>query len=288
MLPSRRRVIVWSVLVIALAAGCGTQVVPGRPVTGAPTDPAPGPVTGAPTALAPGPVTVVALGDSLTAGDGDDAGQGFVGRVTEAIAARPGREGSTLVNIGRSGWTSTDLVSGQDGSPGELGTAVDAVRTARADGAAVLATVLMGANDLWYVYEYGPEGGTPAADEDAAVAAYRANLDRTVTELQQAGAVVVVGLPDDQSIRPGFADPDRLGQILGNVTVEEVGQMSRLADRLDETAEEVATAHGALVVDTNDPFWADQSTMAEDGIHPNAAGYTELAALWMEVIEPVL
>ena len=275
MLRSRRRVVVGSVLVVALASGCGAQVVPGRPVT-------------APTTLAAGPVTVVALGDSLTAGDGDDAGQGYAGRVAEAIAARQGREGSTLVNLGQSGWTSTMLVSGGEGAPGELGLAVDAVRTARADGTAVLATVLIGANDLWYVYEYGPEGGTPAADEDAAVATYRENLDRTVTELQQAGAVVVVGLPDDQSVRPGFADHDRLVQILGNVTVEEVGQMSRLADRLDETAEEVATARGAMIVDTNDPFWADQSTMADDGIHPNAAGYAVLAALWLEVIEPIL
>jgi lysophospholipase L1-like esterase len=274
MLP-RRRVIVGSVLVVALAAGCGTQVVPGRPVT-------------APAALAPGPVTMVALGDSLTAGDGDDLGQGYAGRVAEAIAARPGREGSTLVNLGQSGWTSTGLVSGQDGAPAELGLAVDAVRTARAGGAAVLATVLIGSNDLWYVYEYGPEGGTPSADEDAAVATYRANLDRTVSELQAGGALVVVGLPDDQSLRPGVADHDRLTQLLPNVTVEEVGQMSRLAGRLADTAEEVATARGALVVDTNDPFWADQSTMAEDGIHPNAAGYAELAALWLEVIEPVL
>jgi lysophospholipase L1-like esterase len=270
-----RRVVVGSALVVALASACATQVVPGRPVT-------------APTTLAPGPVTIVALGDSLTAGDGDEAGQGFAGRVAEAIAARPGREGSTLVNLGLSGWTSEMLVSGTDGAPGQLGPAVDAVRTARAGGAAVLATVLMGANDLWYVYEYGPEGGTPSADEDAAVATYRANLDRTVSELQAAGAVVVVGLPDDQSLRPGFADHDRLSQILGNITVEEVGQMSRLAGRLDDTAEEVAAAHGALVVDTNGPFWADQSTMADDGIHPNAAGYTEMAALWLEVIEPAL
>ena len=99
---------------VALGAGCGTQVVPGRPVT-------------APTTLVPGPVTIVALGDSLTVGDGDDAGQGYAGRVAEAIAARPGREGSTLVNLGQSGWTSTGLVSGQDGAPGELGLAVDAV-----------------------------------------------------------------------------------------------------------------------------------------------------------------
>jgi lysophospholipase L1-like esterase len=276
LLPSRRRVVVGSVLVAALATGCGAQVVPGRPVT-------------APTTLAAGPVTVVALGDSLTAGDGDDSGQGgYAGRVAEAIATRAGREGSTLVNLGQSGWTSDGLVSGQDGAPGELGLAVDAVRTAKAGGAAVLATVLIGSNDLWYVYEYGPEGGTTAAEEDAAVDTYRANLDRTVGELQAAGALVVVGLPDDQSLRTGVADHDRLTQLLSNVTVEEVGQMSRLSGRLADTAKEVAAAHGALVVDTNDPFWADQSTMAEDGIHPNAAGYTEMAALWMEVIEPVL
>jgi lysophospholipase L1-like esterase len=275
MLPNRR-IVVGSLLVVALAAGCGAQVVPGRLVT-------------APTTLGPGPVTVVALGDSLTAGDGDDSGgQGYAGRVAEAIAAQPGREGSTLVNLGQSGWTSDGLVSGQDGAPGELGLAVDAVRTAKAGGAAVLATVLIGSNDLWYVYEYGPEGGTPAANEDAAVATYRTNLDRTVSELQAAGALVVVGLPDDQSLRPGYADHDRLTQILGNITAEEVRQMSGLSGRLADTAEEVATEHGALVVDTNDPFWADQSTMAEDGIHPNAAGYAEMAALWMEVIEPVL
>ena len=135
-------------LALVLAtAGCAAPQIPGSPA----------PVGVAPqvsSTLAPGPVTVIALGDSLTAGDGDDAGHGFVGRLTETISARPGREGSTLTNLGQSGWDSTMLVSGQDGGgEAELPQAVAAARAA-APGA-VLATVLIGSNDLWYVYQNG-------------------------------------------------------------------------------------------------------------------------------------
>ena len=34
-------------------------------------------------------------------------------------------------------------------------------------------------------------------------------------------------------------------------------------------------------------FWTDPSKMAPDGIHPNAAGYTDLAAKWMQAIDPI-
>ena len=120
------------------------------------------------------------------------------------------------------------------------------------------------------------------------VAAYRANLERTLTELRAAGAVVVVGLPDDQSARPIAADIGRLNQQLSAVTAEEVSKMSALSDVLDRTAAEVAAAHGAPTVDTNDPFWADPARMADDGIHPNAAGYTALAELWTGGVTPLL
>ena len=130
---------------VLLLAGCAAAPVPGTP----------GPSGAAPAAaLAGGPVTVIALGDSLTAGEGDDAGKGFVGRLTEAVAARPGRQGSTLTNLGQSGWDSTMLVSGQDGGgEAEVPQTVAAARAA-APGA-VLATVLIGSNDLWYVYQNG-------------------------------------------------------------------------------------------------------------------------------------
>ncbi|MGB0101617.1 MAG: GDSL-type esterase/lipase family protein, partial [Nocardioides sp.] len=195
--------------------------------------------------------------------------------LVEDISARPGREGSTLVNLGQSGWDSTAMVEGQDGTPSPLAQGVDAARTA-APGA-VLATVLIGSNDLWYVYQYGEQDPTPSADEDALVATYRTNLERAVREMQAAGAVVVLGLPDDQSLRPISVDVARLNEQLSDVTQEEVGKMSALSKRLGEVVEEVADANDLRTVDTNDPLWADPARMADDGIHPNAAGYAQMA-----------
>ncbi len=247
-------------------------------------DPAAAPAT----ELADGPVTVVALGDSLTYGEGDDTGLGFVGRLTESIGAMPGREGSSLVNLGVSGWHSTGMVEGQDGSPAQLPAAVDAVTAAVADGRAALATVLIGSNDMWFLYAYGAPEGTSPAEEDAAEETFRSNLDRTVSELSQAGAVVVLGLPDDQSLRPIALDLDALNAVVSEITAEEIQQMSAMSERLDRVVEEVAAGHGVRTVDTNAPFWADESTMAPDLIHPNADGYTILADLWIPVIDDLL
>jgi len=118
-------------LVVALAAGCPTRAVPGVP---GPVGSS-GPVWAAPAAASgrcarPWPGDGRRAGRQPTAGAGDDAGQGFVGRITEAVTATPGREGSTLVNFGQSGWTSTELIDGQQGTPGELKQDVVAARAA--------------------------------------------------------------------------------------------------------------------------------------------------------------
>lgn len=288
--PVRRVPVV--VLVLALAAGCAAQQVAG---TASPADgpgssgssaaPSAAPVAPGAT-LAPGPVTVIALGDSLTAAEGDEEGKGFAGRLADAVAARPDRTGSALVNLGQSGWDSTAMVEGQQDAPAELPQAVTAARAAPPG--SVLATVLIGSNDLWFAYQNGSENPTPTAEEDAVVATYRKNLERTVQELQDAGAIIVVGLPDDQSLRPVAADIARINEALSEVTQEEVGKMSALSKVLDRTAAEVATAHGVRTVDTNDAFWADPARMAEDGIHPNAAGYAQMAGRWVEAVEPLL
>ena len=118
---------------LAAATACAGAPVIGTPSAvgsarsvAAPTEPGAAPAVGAaPGGLPPGPVTVIALGDSLTAGVGDDAGQGYAGRLAEAIAAR--RPDSTLNNLGQSGWTSTEMVDGQQGSPPELAQAVAAM-----------------------------------------------------------------------------------------------------------------------------------------------------------------
>ncbi|MFC4950244.1 SGNH/GDSL hydrolase family protein [Pseudonocardia sp. GCM10023141] len=256
-------------LATALTGACAQPAVAGRPAAAAPA----------------GPVTVITLGDSLTSGDGDDDGQGYAGRMVEMIAALPGREGSTLVNLGQSGWDSTMLVNGQEGSPGELAQALEAVRAAPGP---VLATILIGSNDLWLTYQNGTVDPTPRAEEDAAVAAYRANLDRTIGELRAAGAAVVVGLPDDQSRRVGVADIATVNAFLPNVTVEEVGRMAALAKVIVRTAGEVAAARSVPTVDTDDPFWTNASTMAADRLHPNGAGYAVLAQRFMKVVTPIV
>ncbi|MGE3285831.1 MAG: GDSL-type esterase/lipase family protein [Pseudonocardia sp.] len=246
-------------------------------------------VAGTSAPLPPGPVTLITLGDSLTAGQGDDTGVGYTGRLAETIGALPGREGTTLVNLGQSGWDSTMMVEGSSGIGSTDGQLPQAVETARAAaGTAVLATVLIGSNDLWYVYQNATEEPAPATDEDAALTTYRANLDRTVRELQEAGAVVVVGLPDDQSLRPISKDLTLLADLLPNITAEEVARMSALSQRFAQVAQEVAVAHGAGAVATDAPFWTDPSSMAADGGHPNEQGYAALAALWAPAITPLL
>jgi lysophospholipase L1-like esterase len=286
----RARVVAVTLMLLAAVplAGCATWASSalGR-------DPAAAPAAGAVVAgtsapLPPGPVTLITLGDSLTAGQGDDTGVGFAGRLAETIGARPGREGTTLVNLGQSGWDSTMMVegSGARSADGQLPQAVEAARAAA--GTPVLATVLIGSNDLWYVYQNSTEDPAPAADEEAVVATYRANLDRTVRELRGAGAAVVVGLPDDQSLRPGVADAARLQELLPAVTAEEVTRMSALARRLAQVATEIAVAQGVPAVATDAPFWADQDTMAEDGVHPNEEGYAAFAALWEPALTPLL
>ena len=56
-----------------------------------------------------------------------------------------------------------------------------------------MATVLIESNELWYLH-------LGSGDENAAAETFRSNLDRTVRELTQSGAIVVVVLPDDQSL----------------------------------------------------------------------------------------
>ena len=99
---------------------------------------------------------------------------------------------------------------------------------------------------------------------------------------------MVLGLPDDQSLRPIALDIDTLHTMLPEVTVEEIQQMSAMSKRLDRVVEEVAAEHGARTVDTNAPFWADESTMASDLGHRNSDGYAILADLWMLVINDLL
>ena len=73
--------------------------------------------------LPAGPVTLVAIGDSLTAGDGDDSGRGYTGRLLEMMDLF--RSDTQITNLAKSGWSSDALINGDQGFTGQLPRAVN-------------------------------------------------------------------------------------------------------------------------------------------------------------------
>src|SRR5512145_3114817 len=98
----------------------------GTPLPASEASPVPAAGTSASSTLPTGPLTLVALGDSLTQGDGDDSGRGYPGRVLEMLNTI--RPDSTLINLGQSGWSSDALINGDQGLDSQLERAVSALQ----------------------------------------------------------------------------------------------------------------------------------------------------------------
>lgn len=225
-----------------------------------PPQPAGAPAT--PPPIPAGPLTIVALGDSLTEGDGDQPGEGggFPARLSKAI--KEVRPNSQIINLGKSGWDSAQLIEGQ--LPDALAAHPH------------LALVWIGSNDLWN--NSGP--GQEAAD----LARYTNNLDQTLRALTESGTRVFIALLDDQSQRPYATDPASAG-----MSPEGVADMSRLVSAFNAAIAARATAYGATTVDFyHTTIFTDPATLAEDGLHPNAKGYDLIAQIWFAAIRPTL
>jgi lysophospholipase L1-like esterase len=237
--------------------------------------------------LPDGPITIVTLGDSLTEGDGDNEERGgYPGRLQAAVEAKD-RQGSEVVNLGLSGWSSTQLLEGQDSEPPQLPKAVDAITQATAQGRPVVALVLIGSNDLWYLY--GNESPTTTEEEDEDLARYRSNVTKVTQALEAAGAVVVLGINDDQSKRPVAADDTMRRDAFPDISRDEVAKMSKQAERYATVIRDIASANDALVADfLHAPFFTDPALLADDGNHPNADGYDEMTKIWLTALQPLL
>jgi lysophospholipase L1-like esterase len=230
--------------------------------------------------LPPGPVTLVALGDSLTQGDGDDTGRGYTQRLLDmANGIRPG---STMTNLGQSGWNSDALINGDQGLPGQLPRTLEELETAVAEGRGAVALVWIGSNDLWYLYEFG-EG----SDENDALDAehFAANMDRILGQLRDAGAQVIVALLDDQSKRPVALR----GEAFPAITPDELNRMSQQVTRYNEIIAEKAAQFDALTVDFySTDIFTNPATLYDDGNHPNPAGYDIIAQKWFDALSLLL
>ena len=236
----------------------------------------------APVSILPaGAIALVTLGDSLTEGAEDEreAG-GYPGRLLEMINAL--RPGSTLLNIGHSGWSSDALINGDQGLPGELGQAIDAINAAKSAGDQPVALVWIGSNDLFYLYEYNnPDATAEQADLDN----YTHNLDTILGQLKAAGAQVIIALLDDQSLRP----VTQKGEAFPGTSRDEVALMSAQVGRYNTVIVQKAAQYGALMVDFyQTTIFTDLITLADDGNHPNAAGYDIVAGRWYDTLKPLL
>jgi len=238
-----------------------------------------------------GDLTLVTLGDSLTEGMGDDAYDdegvwlGFPGRLRTRLAARG--VSAEVVNLGRSGWTSDDLVRGVDWSdppePSQLSRAVPALGAARDAGKRAAATVWIGSNDLSGLYGWCHAPDNAACEADA-LATYRTNLDAALEQLAGTGATVFVALLDDQSKRPAMVDP-AYGDPFPDIGPADLPLMSAQVRAFNEEVRALAAQHGATLVDFYETtIFEDDATVADDGFHPNAAGYEVVSDRWEEAL----
>ncbi len=236
--------------------------------------------------LADGPITVVALGDSLTEGAGDDDAHGYPERLASWLETH-GRAGSNVVNLGQSGWDSQQLIDGQDGQPSQLSQAVPAIEEAVRAGRPVVAIVLVGSNDLWYLY--ANDAPTTPEEERENLATYRRNLTTIADRLTGVGAHLVLGINDDQSKRPVARDAKLRTETFSSISDDEVAMMSVQAGRYATVVRDVAAAHGAPVADFLDAsFFRDPATLADDGNHPNKVGYDRMTEVWLAALRPLL
>ena len=226
------------------------------------------------------PITLVAVGDSLTAGDGDDgSGGGYPARLlTLLLGDHPG---STLYNRAISGDTTTDLIAKQlDSAVADLNAAPGANRK--------VALVWIGSNDLFGLYasdvctEYYPDIETC---EEYEMGYSTDNVNTILSALEATGADLYIALLDDQTRRPVIADPVLRNETFPGITAEEVPRMSTQISYYNGEVETYAATYGAVTVDFyNTTIFETEATLSDDGNHPNGAGYDAIAQIWYQAV----
>jgi lysophospholipase L1-like esterase len=190
----------------------------------------------------------VALGDSLAVGAG--ARRGYVDRYAAYITADTGA-GIDLLNLGRSGQTSSQLLHALRNEPGMR----------RALGTAEVITFNIGINDLGDAGEAYENGACSGSDNQkclrTAVEAFKENWDAIIAELLSLRST------DDAVIRTaGIGYTPRVNEIF--------------EPYVDEVNRYIATTAANHDIPYAQPYLGKEY-MSLDGVHPNDDGYEVLA-----------
>lgn len=211
----------------------------------------------------------VALGDSLAAGF--TASRGYVPR----YAAYTETENGVTVrvqNMGRAGWTSSDLRDAlrNDNAMRNAVTSADVV------------TWNIGGNDLLHAYRLFLEGNCGGADNQdcfrSGVAEFKANWDAIVSEivsLAQPGSTVIRTM---DIYNPFIAEQMQLGSVNATVPyLEEVDAYIRTS--AEQNGIPVARVYEAFNGASGREDPVSKGLISQDGFHANDAGHDMMAIL---------
>ncbi len=258
-----------------------TSVYPTNTPLATPVPATPTSLFPAPTPLPEGAVNIISIGDDLTRGEGDKFGRGYPGRLVELV--RRIRPGSTVANLGQTGWTSDDVIRGKDIYASQLLRAVEEVKSVTAQDRSAVVLVWVGSNDLWELYSGQTEVTVEAEAQDAM--RFSENVRLILFELRKAGAEVIIATLDDQSKRPARTR----NEVYPDITAEELKRMSAQVTRYNEIILEKAEEHNALVVDFyGSEIFIQDDTLSADGYHPSSAGYDQIYKEWYKVLVKLL
>ncbi|CAH0146691.1 Spore germination lipase LipC [Peribacillus sp. Bi96] len=198
----------------------------------------------------PDDFTVVALGDSLTRGTGDETGKGYVGLVMEDLESEYHRK-PLIHNLGINGQVSQELVQ-----------QVKQTEVKRQIQAADVILVTIGGNDLF-------QKGQTLIDYDREAASvsqkkYLKNLHEILKDLNHVNDTATIFL---------------LGLYNPFIELDEDLDTNRIVrDWNNETAEVVAHYKNAIFVPTFDLFQLSVNEyLYSDKFHPNKEGYRLIA-----------
>jgi len=236
-----RRTALVSILLLG-GAGCTTKAA---------APPVPPASSSGPSAEAPAPAARprwIALGDSYTKGEAASADEAWPA-VAAARLEASGRPVELVANLGRTGWTTRDVLAKQ----------VPRLDRDHAD----LVTVQVGINDL-----------VQGVSEDRFRSDLKELLAALVARTGSPGRVVAVTIPDFSvaAAAPSFGDPETLHSDIQKRNAIIIEEAQRAGVR---TADIFGRSREAL---------RDGTLLAKDGIHPSAKGY----AAWVPDILPSL